>query len=483
MTERVQLERCLNSWHSGALALGCMIGWGCFVLPGDFLVTAGPIGATIGIALGGLLMVLISCSYGAMVTRFPFAGGEFVYAYFTAGPHHAYVCGWFLTLGYLTIVPLNATALALVGKFVFPDLFAQGYLYSIAGFDVYAGEILLASAAIIVFGWFNYRGVKVVGRTQLLLVFVMVAAVFLVATGSVLDTGSSLANLRPPFAPDRSAVSGVLAMVAIMPWMLSGFDTLPQAAEEFAFSPAQAFRLMLLSIALGVILYLTVLFATSYLMPWPELVAEYPAWATGFATERSLGSIGVAILSVAVLMGIFTGMNGFFMAASRLMFSMGRAKILPAWFGRLSPAHGTPSNAILFAAATSLLAPWFGRPALLWVVDMSAVGIAMGFLYTCIGASALLKTQPQLAPVYCGQRVAVAGVVVSAGFIALLIVPGSPAFMAPPSWIALAGWVTLGSAFYLTRVADFGGMSRAELDYVILGKGRFDPPRGGIGKS
>ncbi len=460
-----------------------MIGWGCFVLPGDFLVTAGPVGATIGIALGGLLMVLISCSHGLMVTRFPFAGGEFVYAYFTAGPHHAYVCGWFLTLGYLAIVPLNATALALLGKFVFPDLFARGYLYSIAGFDVYAGEILLASTAIIVFGWFNYRGVRVVGQTQVLLLLVMVAAVLLLATGSVLDTGSTLANLRPPFAPGRSVMSGVLAIVAIAPWMLSGFDTLPQAAEEFAFSPAQAFRLMLLSIALGVILYLTVLLATSYLMPWPELVAAHPAWATGAAIEQTLGSIGVAILSLAVLMGIFTGMNGFFMAASRLMFSMGRAKILPAWFGRLSPAYGTPSNAIFFAVAISLLAPWFGRPALLWVVDMSAVGIAMGFLYTCTAASSLLKAQPQRAPVRCGPGLAIAGVIASAGFIGLLIVPGSPAFMATPSWIALAGWVTLGSAFYLTRVAHLGKMTRAELDYLILGKGRSDPPHGGLGKS
>jgi amino acid transporter len=460
-----------------------MIGWGCFVLPGDFLVTAGPVGATIGIALGGLLMVLISCSHGLMVTRFPFAGGEFVYAYFTAGPHHAYVCGWFLTLGYLAIVPLNATALALLGKFVFPDLFARGYLYSIAGFDVYAGEILLASTAIIVFGWFNYRGVRVVGQTQVLLLLVMVAAVLLLATGSVLDTGSTLANLRPPFAPGRSVMSGVLAIVAIAPWMLSGFDTLPQAAEEFAFSPAQAFRLMLLSIALGVILYLTVLLATSYLMPWPELVAAHPAWATGAAIEQTLGSIGVAILSLAVLMGIFTGMNGFFMAASRLMFSMGRAKILPAWFGRLSPAYGTPSNAIFFAVAISLLAPWFGRPALLWVVDMSAVGIAMGFLYTCTAASSLLKAQPQRAPVRCGPGLAIAGVIASAGFIGLLIVPGSPAFMATPSWIALAGWVTLGSAFYLTRVAHLGRMTRAELDYLILGKGRSDPPHGGLGKS
>lgn len=470
MNERTQLKRSLSPWHSGALALGCMIGWGCFVLPGDFLVTAGPIGASIGILLGGVLMALISCSYGLMVTRFPFAGGEFVYAYFTAGPHHAYVCGWFLTLGYLTIVPLNATALALLGKFVFPGLFAQGYLYSIAGFEVYAGEVFLASAAIIVFGWFNYRGVRIVGRTQLLLLVVMVSAVFLIAVSSILDAGSTLTNLRPPFSPDRSPLSGILAMVAIAPWMLSGFDTLPQAAEEFAFSPARAFRLMLLSIVLGVILYLTVLLATSYLTPWTELVATHPTWATGAVTEQSLGSVGVAILSVAVMMGIFTGMNGFFMAASRLMFSMSRAQILPAWFGRLSPTYGTPSNAILLVAATSLLAPWFGRQALLWVVDMSAVGIAMGFLYTCIGAWSLLKTQPKLRLPWGGAGLTVAGSIASIGFIALLCVPGSPAFMAVPSWIALAGWVTLGTVFYLSRIADLNRMTRRELDYLILGK-------------
>ena len=470
MNERAELKRSLSPWHSGALALGCMIGWGCFVLPGDFLVTAGPIGAAIGIALGGLLMLLISFSYGVMLVRFPVAGGEFVYAYFTAGPHHAYVCGWFLTLGYLTIVPLNATALALLGKFLFPDLFAVGYLYSVAGFDVYVGEVLLASAAIVVFGWFNYRGIRVVGQTQLLLLFVMVVAVLLVGTGSVLDPGGTLANLRPPFSPDRSAVGGVLAMVAIAPWMLSGFDTLPQAAEEFAFSPVRALRLMRFSIAIGVILYLIVLLATSYLMPWPDLVGAHPAWATGVATELSMGSVGVAILGLAVLAGIFTGMNGFFMAASRLMFSMGRARILPAWFGWISPTHGTPSNAILFAAVVSLLAPWFGRQALLWVVDMSAVGIAMGFLYTCIAASALLRAKPQLAVAWGGPRLAVIGAFVSAGFIALLCVPGTPAFMAGPSWIALAGWMTLGAVFYLMRVGSIGKMSRDEFDYLILGE-------------
>ena len=70
-----------------------------------------------------------------------------------------------------------------------------------------------------------------------------------------------------------------------------------------------------------------------------------------------------------------------------------------------------------------------------------------------------------------GAGLTVAGSIASIGFIALLCVPGSPAFMAVPSWIALAGWVTLGVVFYLTRIADLNRMTRSKLDYLILGKG------------
>ena len=61
-----------------------------------------------------------------MVRTFPVAGAEFAYAYRAAGRHHAVICGWFLALGYLSIVPLNATALAILGKFLAPELVRPG---------------------------------------------------------------------------------------------------------------------------------------------------------------------------------------------------------------------------------------------------------------------------------------------------------------------------------------------------------------------
>ena len=141
------------------------------------------------------------------------------------------------------------------------------------------------------------------------------------------------------------------------------------------FPAGKAFRLMAAAILAGAGMYVVVVvLATGVVLPWRDLVAGEPVWATGAAVRVSLGTVGVAILSVAVVLAIFTGIHGFFMASSRLIFSMGRARLLPAWFGSIDRARGTPRNALLFTGAVSLLAPWFGREVIVWVVDMAAVG-------------------------------------------------------------------------------------------------------------
>lgn len=467
MTKRAEFQRNLSSRHITAVALGSIVGFGCFVLPGDFLLKAGPAGAAIGIMLGAGIMVIIGASYGVMVQALPVAGGEFVYAYVARGRYHAYVCGWFLALGYISIVPLNATALAVLGKFVLPGIFAKGFLYSIAGFDVYVGEIVLASGAILFFACLNYRGVKNVGSTQLLMVALLVGAVILIGVGVGLHAGSRLDHFEPVFAPDRSPIAGVFAILAIAPWLYVGFDTLPQAAEEFAFPPAKTFGLIVVAILTGGLMYVIVLLSTAFVQPWPALVAEHPEWPTGYVVQQALGTPGVALLSVAICMGIGTGINGFFLASSRLLFSMARARILPAWFGELRPGCGTPGNAVLFIAAVALLAPWFGRQVISWIVDMASVGTAFGYFYTCLAAFTLLRAAANRRPAMAA--IALTGLLCSASFLALLCLPGMPAFMAGPSWAALLAWLVLGSVFLGLRAREYRALGREQLDRLVMG--------------
>ncbi|MEF3294963.1 amino acid permease, partial [Campylobacter jejuni] len=65
-------------------------------------------------------------------------------------------------------------------------------------------------------------------------------------------------------------------------------------------------------------------------------------WLTGAVTSGAFGYIGLAILAIAIIMGIFTGLNGFLMSSSRLLFSMGRSGIMPSVFSKLHNKYKTP---------------------------------------------------------------------------------------------------------------------------------------------
>jgi amino acid transporter len=272
------------------------------------------------------------------------------------------------------------------------------------------------------------------------------------------------------FKQGIAPISGIIAIVAIAPWAYVGFDNIPQAAEEFNFPPKKAFSLIISSLVFAMLLYSCMVAATAVGMPWEQLAAGQPIWGTGDIVSQTLGIIGVILLVISVLMGVFTGLNGFYVSASRLMFSMGRANILPVAFSKLHPKHGTPYVGIFFTCCFCLIAPWFGRQVLLWIVDMSSIGVTIAYLYTCCTAYKQFKwggSQGQVSPVK--KWLCLMGAVFSLGFLALLLIPASPASLGAPSFIALIVWSIFGIVFYLLKRNDYKQLSKETMDYYILG--------------
>lgn len=444
----LKLERKLNPVNVWSLALGSIIGWGAFVMPGTtFLPRAGTMGTVIGMAIAALVMITIALNYGYMVQKYPVAGGEYTFAKNTFGTGHAYLCGWFLGLSYLCIVPLNATALGLVSRKLLGGILEVGYLYSVAGWDIYAGEILLASAALILFALLSMRGISVAGWLQTVMALSLVAAVFVLAVGALLNPDVRLSNLKPFYPEGKSAIASVIAVVAVAPWAFVGFDSIPQAAEEFNFSPKKTGSIMIFAVLFGGLVYVVINTITGSVMPWPALLAENYDWPTGEAVEIIMGKAGLIFLGIALVCAVLSGIIGFYMATSRLLFSMAREKALPDWFARIDEKRKTPKNAILFVMAISLTAPWFGREVLGWIVDMSSIGAAIGYGYTCMASYRTLKNSPEdKRPLL--QVLSVTGSVLSFIFVLLLIVPGMPSYLSAESRVCLAVWIILGIIFY-----------------------------------
>ena len=474
-----RLTKNLQAHWVWAIALGSAVGWGAFVLPSDWIGTAGPVGALLGLAVGGGLMILVGVSYGFLARVFPVSGGAFAYTLVGFGRTHAFICAWFMTLGYVSIVALNASALGLLGKRVLPQLAEQVHLYDIAGWEVYLGEVLIATAALMVFAWINVRGGGGSARLQFWMCVVMVSAVLFILLGVLFSPEGQITNLDPAFPPESAPIAGILAIVAIAPWAFIGFDNIPQTAEEFKFPAKKASRLILWSLLAATAVYLAMIAATASGQPWQELLGQQPVWATADVVTNSLGITGLLVLCTAAGMGIATGLNGFYVASSRVLLAMGRAHMIPAGFQRIHPRFRTPHLGIIFVMTVCLIAPWFGRNALNWIVDMASIGFTFAFMYTCACAykmfqwnSAGVAEHVEGSVSTARKLLAAAGVLVALIFTVLLLAPGSPAQLTMPSFIAMGAWLLIGAVFFISRYRHSRTIPDTEVDAAVLGAPR-----------
>ena len=478
-----KLQRQLSPMHVWAIAFGCIIGWGSFINPGKkFLPNSGVAGTAIAMMLGALVMIIIAFSYAYMVPKYPRAGGEFTFTKMCFGNKTAYICGWFLVVAYLTNVPMNSTAIGLIvdGMDGTKDVLKWGLHYQVAGYDVWLGEMLLAMGILILFGILNILGVKKAGIIQTILAFLLGVSVVSLTAAAIFSSETSFANMTPWWGFHKSAAveawtngtytsidefansgklgvaSAILATFAIAPWAFVGFDTIPQAAEEFKFSYKKVSYIMIVAILFGCFVYTANNTITAAaLANWPELIVEASStpWLLLTAAEKLLGVPGKILLGVAVSSAVLLGIMGFYLASSRLMYSMSRDGYLPELFGEIDTKHGTPKNAIIFCIIISLSGPVLGREALGWFVDMSAIGASIGYFFTC--ASALVTMKRDGDGTVFLKVMATIGVFFSVMFMVLQLIPIpwlDGVHFGKQSYLMLLVWIFLGVIFYIKQI-------------------------------
>ena len=434
-----------------SIAFGCIIGWGAFVNPGKkFLPNSGVDGTAIAMLAGALVMIVIAFTYAYMVPRYPKAGGEFTFAKACLGRKTAFLCGWFLMAAYLTNVPMNSTAIGLI----------------VDGLDGGSEGVLL------LFGWLNIIGVKKAGVIQTLLASMLALSVVILSIAALVSASADAANLSPVWGFDKTAamaanattdtiacyahvgrqgvVTAILATFAITPWAFVGFETIPQAAEEFRFSYSKVMLIMTVAILFGAFVYIANNYVAAIAVrEWPDKVMA-GEWVLLCAAENMLGVSGKILLGIAVSSAVLSGIMGFYLASSRLMFSMAREGYLPEVFARIDERYGTPRNAILFCILISLSGPVLGREALGWFVDMSAIGASVGFFFTSLSCLHTMKDRGEGTLLL--RMIAFAGAAFSILFVILQLVPipGFPGVhYGKESYIMLLVWIVLGSVFLM----------------------------------
>ena len=450
MNDKNKYLTLLGAW---ALAFGCSVGWGSFVMPGStFLPVGGPIGTTIGIALGGVVMIVLGINFNYLMNKYPDKGGTYTYTKLSFGYDHGFLSAWFLVLTYIAIIWANATALPLIGRTVLGDVFQFGFNYEIAGFHVYLGEIILAISSIIIAALIclNKKLSQLIQSIMAVVLFVGVVACFIIAASNGI-------NLEPAYAPSNSSsFNEIFTIFALAPWAYVGFESITHSAHEAKFDLKNSLMIFFIAVVTAAIAYIVLSLLAVTALPegcasWTDYIFNLGKYSgvmsqpTFYGIYNALGDTGLVILGICALCGIFTGLIGNYVALSRLLSAVSEDGLLPGKIGELDK-NMVPRNAILAICGISIILPFFGRTAISWIVDVTTVGATIAYAFASASA---IKTAKKHGDKNI-QIVGLMGVLLSLLFALEFLIPNliSVKTLSTESYFILAAWGILGFIYF-----------------------------------
>ena len=453
--KKSEFNKVLNAWDILVIAFGAMIGWGWVVSTGGWIEKGGVIGAALGFAIGGIMIFFVGLTYAELTAAMPQCGGEHVFSYRAMGATGSFICTWMIVLGYVSVACFEACAFPTIITYLWPG-FLKGYMYTVAGFDIYASWLITAIVIAFLIMMINIIGAKTAAILQTVLTCIIGGAGILLIVASVIN--GTVDNLDGQiFAGTTTGVNikAIIGVAAMSPFYFIGFDVIPQAAEEINVPPKKIGNILILSVVLAVIFYALVIIAVGFVMNPGDIIASQEA--TGLVTADAMAAafntkIMAKVIIVGGMCGIVTSWNSFLLGGSRAMYSMAESYMIPKFFAKLHPKHKTPVNALILIGILTMLAPFAGRKMLVWISDAGNFGCCFAYCMVALSFMILRKKEPDMPRPYkvpCYKFFGTMAVIMSGFMVAMYCIPGSGGNLILQEWLMVLGWSALGGVFYV----------------------------------
>jgi APA family basic amino acid/polyamine antiporter len=429
----ISLARKLRLADFFSLGFGTMIGVGWLVVMDDWLRRGGPLGAMLGFALGGALLLPIGYVYGHLVRAMPDAAGEIAYTAAVFPRSVSFATGWMMLLAYYIVCPWEAVAIGRIASYIFPGM-NSFELYRVAGKPVFLPHLVIGLVLTALLTIMNYHGIRMSATFQNATTF---GAIALVATFIVAGTShGSIQNLQPLFS--ASAPLSILLVLQIVPYFMTGFESIGKASEEASsqFRPRRFLLAIMTAMLVGTVFYVSVIAATAYVAPWQSLVHE--RFATAVAFEHAIGTRWiVSVIMCAALLSLLEVFNGNFVAATRLLFALGRRGLADSRLGYVHPSNRTPAVAVVSIGLFTAMCMFAGESILVPIAEVGSLASALGWMAAC---ASYLRMKPSA----FGRTAAATGIAVTFLVLVMKILPAVPGHFSIYEWMALALWIVLG---------------------------------------
>jgi amino acid transporter/Trk K+ transport system NAD-binding subunit len=357
MAESTGFKREIGLFMAVMIGIGAMMGPGVFALPSEVAGSIGPLGIVAYLAMG-VLTLFTALSYSELGAAIPIAGGGYSFTSRTLPDPVAFLTGWFFWIGNTLACALYAVIFALTLKTYFlPDT------------SVFALTLLTTA----VFTLTNLRGqaeaLKVIAGMNIIELLILIGV-------GLLGAFEVEAAKLEPLAP--MGLGPLLPTMGMIYISYVGFDLITVAAEEII-DPAKTIpRAILITLFVGIGIYVLVLWVMMGTVEYTELAETSTPFI--FVADHLFGTWGRWAGIIATIMASLSAFSVTLGASSRVLFALGRDGHFPEAFARLHSRYQTPHISLFVCAG--LVVALSGLGVVRFLASVSSFGylVAIGIV-------------------------------------------------------------------------------------------------------
>lgn len=445
MEQKKNLNKVLGKADLFAIGFGAIIGWGWISMGSFWIGGAGVLGACFSFVFAGVLMMFVALVYAELASAMPKAGGPQNFAWKAYGPKLSFVAGWACLLNPVVFVSWLCNAMVVALNYLFP-LTKTPLLYTIYGYDVYAGTLITYMVLALLMIWLAYTGIQGMSKIQNISIVIMIGltVIFIVAAFVKGDA----TNFQPLMA---SGAKGVVANILTCATFLAGFECIPQASEESTVSPRELGKIIVIVMGAAVAWFVLTIIATSLALSHEEVKNSSLAAVDAMTMLFHKNPLAGKAMILVGLLGIITSWISTYISGSRLMYSMARGGMLPSSLAVLHPKYGTPCKAVLLMGGFMILSGFLGGGVNVWYPSAGGFGSVVSYTIVAISFITLRKKRPDMPRPYKVPRVMIGVLAAIMGIVLIVIsLPGVPGsgLKWPYEMIMVSLWIVLGACLF-----------------------------------
>ena len=342
------LPRQLGLWSAVAVLVGSTIGSGIFRSPAGIADRLpGPLPLLSLWVFGGVYALCGALALAEISGAYPHTGGLYVFLREGWGRFWAFLFGW------AEVVVIRAAALGAIST-TFAEYFVRALGNDPRAEPYSAWVHYIAAIAIAIVAALNVVGLRwgsiVQNSTTIAKYFGLLFIIILAFAIGLPTTGGHYTPAIPPGSFTFVAFGS--ALVSVM-WAYDGWADLSFVSGEVKDPRRNLPRAIIIGTLAVIVLYLLANLAYLAVLPVEE-IRRSPLVAAQ-AAERLMGGIGVAFVSLTVMLSTFGTLNGSILTQPRIFFAMAQDGLFFRKFGEPHPTFQTPHRAIIMTAILGIV--------------------------------------------------------------------------------------------------------------------------------